>query len=339
MQFGFHKTPLGDVYGQEIDLRAIAAWTPTMAQLRETILKFHVCGPSHLRSLELDLPPGTRSVPTQEEVEIISEAAARAVRAGRLIDFGRLDNDIIKQGGRRGGPLYAKGLLAHPFAEPWLFHHVWEDQSAVYAVHPLEPDKPGGDCEIIEMQPVMLNGTDPVLFLGDRVTMMPDATLYGPKPEFESKAFYSARAYPSIWRFMPGASDIAEGMNPHTAAAANVLDPLVTVLLILSTRGITRETVRPSPKLARARVKARKPPIPPYDRVDCQLYVTAIRHARSSERREHQGGTHASPIMHLRRGHPRTYGSGIVRLIPDALVNATDDARSAAQRSHYTVKT
>jgi hypothetical protein len=234
-------------------------------------------------------------------------------------------------GGNRGGPLYTKGLIGNPFREPWLFMHTWEGATAVYLVNLLERDKPaGGECEIVELNPARLEGFN-ALMMGDRVFLEP-------RPDEPQK--YHAHAIPSIWRYLPGMEAMNGGKSPESAAAGNVLDPLMTALLILSTKGIARSTVTTSEKLAKARAKARKPPIPPYDVVDSRPYVTAIMARKARGRTEAKGGHHASPVPHFRMGHVRTLESGVQTFVRDALVNMTEDAKRAwmTGRSHYVVK-
>ena len=113
----------------------------------------------------------------------------------------------------------------------------------------------------------------------------------------------------------------------------------MTGLMILNTRNMPRNKVVASEKLNGSCVKRGKPIIPPYDRIDSSPYVTAIL-SRQDRVAGAKGGTHASPMMHIRRGHIRNYASGERRFISDTLVNATEDMRKqfVSQRSHYVVK-
>jgi hypothetical protein len=130
------------------------------------------------------------------------------------------------------------------------------------------------------------------------------------------------------------------GQSPQQAASCNIGDPIICCLMILATRGVERETIRPSEKLQRARMKNRKPPIPNYDRVNSEPYVTAVLARGHRERSEGLGGHHASPQFHIRMGHPRSYATGKSIWIADTLVNATDEQRAGfkANRSHYEVR-
>ena len=325
-----YDTGRGRIMGIEARLDDIGEWKPTIAQIREAVLSFHVVG-SHMfaRGLPREI---AEYAPNRHTVERIADGCHTAVSAGRLIDFGDWTNEVIKHGGNRGGPLYSKGAIGHPFSQYYLFCHTWENIVAIYLVNPLEPDRlAGGDCECIELQPIKVRN--------ERALMIGDQALLQPGSQEGDWRKYHCSAIPSLWRFLPGADEINRAA-PANAAAGNVLDPLMTALLILNTRGIERQTVTVSDKLQKARAKNGKPPIPPYDTVDSQLYVTAINNRLRKGRREPQGGHHASPIGHLRMGHSRTYADGTVTFVRDALVNMSDDAKAnwRTQRSHYEVK-
>lgn len=203
--------------------------------------------------------------------------------------------------------------------------------TAVYLVNLLEPELPsGGDCEVMELQPLDIRGNRG-LFLGDRGTVLkqPDSE--------EARRKYHCSATPASWRFL----DDTKPLERHAAeAAGNVLDPLMCALLILSTRGIPRKTVSADAKLQRSRIKSGKRPIPPHDVVDASGYVTAIMNRKARGREMSKGGTHASPVFHLRMGHVREYANGTRIFVRDALVNATPEARAnfKSDRLHYSVR-
>jgi hypothetical protein len=323
------------------DLHDLDEWNPTPEGVRDAVLVGHVTG-SLTYNDSMVLPPEVaRFSPSGRDVDLIAGLCHQAISSGRLIDFGWWTNDAIKHGGVRGGPLYTRGVLGHPFTRPWMYMHRWEGAGAhtatsVYLVNPLEPDIPGGDCECIELNPLRY-GASTVLMIGDRIFLQPARNV-----TTQEWSKYHCEAIPSPWRCLPGApAEANNNKSPASAAAANVLDPLMTGLLILSTRGIVRERVEASEKLQRARARNRRPPIPPYERVDCALYITAIQARKSRARTVSLGGTHASPIPHLRMGHVRTYASGVTVLVRDALVNmdeATQATWRGSSRSHYVVK-
>lgn len=346
-----YQTGTGPRYSADADVRSMRDWRPTIPQMREAALNSMVVGATFFEGAAPESARAALSkAPAQWQVERIAEEVRTAVIAGRVIDFGYMPNSVIMQSAHRGGPMYSHGALAHPFSESWLLYHTWEgigdtvgNVVGLYLCNLLEKDRPaGGDTEVIELSPMHVEDQR-LLMIGDRVLMTPDPEN---EPIGAQKGKYHCLSFPSPFRLLPGADEavnrLAGGTGPNAAvvaAAANVLDPFVTALMILHTRGVDRHTISPAPALARARMKSQKPPIPPYDVVNSKPYITAIL-ARRSARVPSQGGTHASPIPHLRMGHSRTYASGIVRLIPDALVMMTDEMKAEfrTKRSHYEVR-
>lgn len=323
-------SPRGPMMGVEAMTR-ITRWRPSVGRVRECILKYLVVGTAAIAD-EAQIPrEAALLAPTNREVEGIADMAHAAVLAGRLIDFGAITNEVIKYGGLRGGALYNRGAIRHPFQEPWIFTHTWEGfrgDGTVMSVYLVSPhgEEAWGDCEVSEFEAVKVNGDD-VLMIGDRVSVEPNG-------ERVDSGGYKVIAMPSIWRYL-GMADGGDE-RPDKGAAGNVLDPLMTGLLILSTRGILRETVRASDKLQRARAKSGKQAIPPHDRVETSAYVTAIETRFTRGRTPSQGGHHASPIPHLRVGHDRHLADGRITFVRDAMVNFSDEAR-AATRTHYVV--
>ena len=322
------------ILAAEFDPRDMEAWDATVTQVRDVILKRHIAGPDFSRSMDL-LPEASQYVPSQKEVEMVNALSLDAVTNGRVIDFGMLPNEVIKYGGNRGGPLWQQGAIGMPFDDPWILYHVWESGVGVYMVNPTVQG-----AEICELQPIKLDTTTRVLLISDRGIFFRGVD--GPEPMARK---YWSSMMPSMLRYHvdPEQRKRANGDAPtaHAGAAGNVGDPLMTALLILSTRNVERETVRAPIKLQNARRKSGKPTIPDYDRVNAAQYVTAILlRGRRRERGEDQGGTHRSPIPHIRLGHPRQYATGRSIFIADTLVNVPAEKRAAfkSNRSHYVVK-
>jgi len=315
----------------EVDMmRDLDEWRPTPQMIRETVAKSMIVAPGLIARKGDD--EERRRIPSQYEVEIACKLMREAIFAGRMIDFGYVPNTVIMDCGKRAGPLYQRGAFVQPFHDPWVFMHSWEMAVAIYLVNPLEQHKASGaDFEAVELMAGKYLG-DGLLVIGDRVWLTTDG---------RDVDFYGCNVAPCAWRFVPGAESMNNGGTPEQAAAGNVLDPVMTALLILATVGVRRETIEPSPKLNKARAKSGKPPIPPYDVVHSEEYVTALSmRGKRFIRGEDQGGTHHSPVPHLRRGHLRTYESGKVSLIHDTLVRVSPEAREAfkAARTHYSVR-
>jgi hypothetical protein len=322
-------------------------WRPTVTQMRDAVLQFHVTG---FNSANMPLLPESREyASTQHEVQMISLQCRKAVQAGRVIDFGHLPNAVISECAKRGGKMWNMGALGFPFSDPWICYHTWDHNIiwqgegppprvlpevkavAVYLVNRSSDTT----FEVCELQPMRLSEEN-LLVIGDRgMFMVPPPELVG--------VDHISQVAPSILRFVADDEFRAlqnNGQSAHEAASCNIGDPIICCLMILATRGVERETVRPPEKLQRARMKSRKPPIPHYDRVLSEPYVTAILARSHRERSEGLGGHHASPQFHIRMGHPRNYATGKSIWIADTLVNATDDQRASfkANRTHYEVR-
>lgn len=325
----------------DASLDDLGRWDATVPQIREAVFAFHVTA---MRMVEGMIPrEALIFMPSQREVESAAEMAYEAFQAGRVIDFGHLPNDVMKQGGARGGPLYTRGALGLPFLAPWVLFHTWEGGACCYLINPLGSEPTQGELEICELHPVRWKDSN-ILLIADRLMMDP-----ADEDEENHPGQYASRVAPCVLRFLPG-PEVARMNNhgdPANAASGNCLDPLMTALLILNTRNVGRETVRPDGKLNKARAKSGKLPIPPFVRVDTGPYVTAIQARKTSRRGEALGGTHAPPKYHIRLGHPREFRAerykekrGTTTFIADTLVNATEEARKAfkGSRSHYEVK-
>ena len=296
-----------------------------------------------------------QAMPTQNELENLLDMATNAINAGRLIDFGFWPNEQIKQVGARSGKLYTQGALGHPFSEPYLILHTWSDAvlhakfsdtpekevSCLYLVNPFPVT--GETCisfEAVSFEVMILHGMK-TLCVGDRV-------LFHGEQSKGSDLFF-CDVIPFAWRWLSDpdmmaglATQLEPGASFERMAAANVLDPVAMGLMILNTRGIRQETISPNPKLNRARLKAGKPALPSFRRVDSASYITALQARLDRGKRDSQGGTHASPQTHIRMGHWRRLDeAGTKRtFIQDTLVNATEEMRATfkTNRSHYRAK-
>jgi hypothetical protein len=309
----------------DLDLSQFGEWKASVQGVRDCALGMRIAAPdlSFVRNEE-----HARYRPTQDEVELIADMVATAANAGRLIDFGHLPNAVIMECGSRSGILFDAGALLQPFSDPWLFMHTWEGGGeerpsvAAYLVNPI--DFPTGRVEVVEFQPVTY-ATSRLLAIGDRGLLLGAAT------KEDAGKRYTCQILPSIWRLL--GSDLSDELNQHKtpegAAAGNLFDPLLTVLTLLQVRGVPRETVRVDEKLQRARARSGKPRLPSYQRVDSTGYVTALLAKQSPHRRLSDGGTHASPRWHLRRGTVRSYPSGKKSVIMDTLVNVDPEVRAA----------
>jgi hypothetical protein len=320
--------------------------------------------PASLRDLALSKRlisgPGViaEHLPTPDELETAASMMYEAVVAGKMFDFGHWSNEFIKKVSIRGGSLYNQKALGHPFSTPWVFYHTWDDAEVnkrwgedhinytAYLVNPLPKTDSTLGCDVeitaIDAFDIADNKGNYVKFLGvgDRALLMPEHEL----PE---GAKYACQVAPVFLRFPVRfwtnfLTEIGQKADFHSsmlAAASNVLDPMCVALLLLNTRGVPIKTISVDDKLNKARVKNRKPIIPPYRKVDSAYYTTAMLRQTTGQK-EAQGGTHASPVPHIRQGHWRNYTSGERTFIRDTLVNATPEMREyfKTSRSMYKVK-
>src|ERR1044072_5765344 len=320
----------------EFNLEDMDHWQATIEQFRDACMEGRI--------VAVNLPSVDECFwfRSDELSETITKVHS-AVTSGRLIDCGHLPNEMIKIGGKRGGAMYNHGLLAHPFHEPWLLFHSWEEGVSGYLIELLDGRPAGGATRIIELNPMQVQH-EKVLSAGDVVMMD-----FSMDDEMRSERF-TGGSRPATWRLAFPA--MSNGLDPMRAAMNNWLDPCVAALLLLHTDGVSVERIEPPAKLNRARIKSRKPPLPARLRIDSGPYVTALL-ARRHRRSEPQGGHHASPIPHVRFGHWRYFQDGLqprtaLRVegerapwrirIRDALVNVKDEARAAFMRSHYAVR-
>jgi hypothetical protein len=279
-------------------------------------------------------------MPTNAELDTIAEMALGAINSGQFIDFGYWPNRFIITASNRGGNLYQESAIGHPFSTPWMFMHTWSDpemneyakdkfktwkdmSASAYLVNPFLNERNttlGCDFEIMELTGIKVKNNI-LLALGDRAILMPTIE---PPPGYK----YTAD---EEWEYATN-----KGRNRFAAAASNVLDPAMTGLLLLNSRGVTQDRIEVGSKLNKARIKSGKYPIPPYTRVNCTTYITAM----LREKKEHQGGTHASPVPHIRKGHWRKYRTGEKSFIMDTLVNTTEEQREMfkSTRSHYSFR-
>lgn len=110
--------------------------------------------------------------------------------------------------------------------------------------------------------------------------------------------------------------------------APQIISELASMAFAICSLLMSRNTyvdAEPAPeKLNKKRALKGKPPI------------TEVRHIkiRTDERlvaRGHQGGSHASPVMHWRRGHMRRLESGKLVPVAPTIVNASDEHKPLAK--------
>lgn len=121
-------------------------------------------------------------------------------------------------------------------------------------------------------------------------------------------AFMFIRDYSKKWKlsavlsYRQGkASGKSEPNDPTIIATA--IKPLNAFLSALNCTNIKTIEHKPSEKLQKSRKKRGKQPL-------FSTWTLELDMNRATEKGPHLGGTHASPRIHLRRGHPRQYAPG-----------------------------
>jgi hypothetical protein len=332
-----------DVFNAKMDNIKVVNITP--AQFRELVLK---------RYISSGVGTNPYQMPSTRELDTISDMLVEAVTAGRFIDFGDWPNEFIKKQSTRASDLYYEGALGHPFSTPWVFYHTWKDEdmidkleldrnnsTSIYLVNPLLHNGKAVACdfEITALEPFSVRDV-PILGVGDRGILFA-------RIERNPGAAYVCNVSPVQFRFPQEFWDdyaVKTGLKTGRqaamlAAAANIIEPAMTAMLLINTRGIPKETIAASDKLNRARIKNGKLPIPPYTKVKPVDYVAVA--MRLQAKRDHQGGHHASPVTHIRMGHWRNYKSGERTFINDTLVKATPEMRDMfkSNRAGYMLRT
>lgn len=127
-----------------------------------------------------------------------------------------------------------------------------------------------------------------------------------------------------VFRHKSDGTKIALPSDQRPAIMANMprSSQYPLAIAILNTRGCSVD-LRRAPSIAnRKRVRQGKYPIPAHYDVDAAEYLTALRAEKESHDR---GGTHASPIPHLRRAHERVLANGSRIWVSFSLVNVRNE--------------
>lgn len=268
---------------------------PTVAQMREALLSGHFFGgATHLND--------ANSVATERILATLEIGFVGTVREGQLFDLGYLSNEDIKSEGPRAAALFRAGHIGHPFRTPYAIFHTWEGGGSLYLV---DPDiNKGSDHN--ENQFLIAEALTMLAFKKERVLMATCAAFVEPAPD-------QYHGFPIYGIPVPG-------------FIANLAEPVFASLLMLATDGVGVDRIEADEKLNKARVKSGKDAIPGHWQVHTEQYVTAIGRGKRT-RSEDQGGHHASPRPHLRRGHIRhksDYHGGGEVWVRDALVMLKD---------------
>jgi hypothetical protein len=292
-----------------VDMAEIQPWHPPIESVRKALLE---------RSVVSATAPGTQ---TALPIEALNTLGHYAALDGLLFDLGHLPNSAIKSESLRATGLYRNGHIDHPYQMPYVIFHTWENGPVAYLVI---PNNSTPHCFIaVELLPARLRGAK-VLLVGDSATIeYPPGTAMDPLKSFP---------YPSPLRELSGLPD-PHG-DPVRSALQNCTEPVVATMLLLVTENVAIEKVPASKLLKAYRTGKDRRPLPSHFQVDTAPYITALQSKGHRSVAAGLGGTHASPVPHLRRGHLRALPTGATTWVRDCLVMVADrDDRFS--RSHY----
>jgi hypothetical protein len=238
----------------------------------------------------------------ERKIKFMMQAIREAVREGRMIDFGYIPNELIKATSLRTRSAFEAGELPHPY-DHWLGVSSWEGGMCGYV---FTCGKSEREVLCMELYGIAVPGLPPSVLINDVVSIETVDTDGG------------------CDTLITGAMLVDNMLSSHEAVqkrGANLLDPLVTFLRMLSDASVAIVDVPAPERLNRQRVKRGKTPIPAHTRVLTRDYVAKFHPSRTSHGDDGQGGHHASPIPHWRRSHMRHLSGERVVQVRSSRVN------------------
>jgi hypothetical protein len=240
-------------------------------------------------------------------VNFLIDITRQTVREGRMIDFGFIPNTMLKETSLKTREVFEAGELTHPYGT-WLGVSQWEGGYCGYLIASgNEEEDPDFKMLAVEYYGVAVPGLPLAVMINDicAIDTINRETLTQPI-NLVSHHLGGFREFTPVMR------------------AANLLDPIVTFLRILSDASVPVMDVPAPERLNRQRAKHGREPIPPHTLVVTRDYVSAYNSAVSRIRSEGKGGHHESPVPHWRRAHKRHLASGSVIPVRSTKVNWRD---------------
>lgn len=102
--------------------------------------------------------------------------------------------------------------------------------------------------------------------------------------------------------FTAGEMRVLPRLDAYVKAARGLRYKVASFITAMNCKNVTKVRNDPPQRLARARASRQKKPL--------FTYWTLAISGREDDERIEAGGSHASPRLHLRRGHPREYTAG-----------------------------
>lgn len=262
-----------------------------------------------------------------------------------VFDFGVIEDALLKRESLRAAPLLVKGLLDLPFPRVMYRYRFLPDAETQGETLELMSDDGHYTAQpfvtVIHRRPLGWRATDLSCIPPTIVTKYKLPHELGHRWEVAASATVTAGTNPLTgqpqWKTVGDRYTDTEHIpaNMQLDATDRLLgglaDTITGLTLILSARGVPRRVEHPPERLNAKRAKNGRPPLPRVTYVDARYYTDAAR-------RTDHGGTHASPVPHLRRGHPRRLHSGRETWVRDCIVNATS-VHDIERRDHYEIET
>lgn len=234
------------------------------------------------------------------EMKTISGKWGAAVTAGKMVvSPGRLpdlSSDDVKNLLTRK---FVEKTLRTPFEGWFIIHEAagpWNDQRGMIFACRAEEES----LRCVQMEPVNIGGVSEhaCLMIADEIVGEPDHTHPG-------NTQFWAHCYPSDYREYRLGRPLTEQESINLARY--ILCTTLYVCALLQDHPEIIRNVRPSSALNKSRERSGKHPLPPVTKVSPELLTTYVLRPLKSVQ-ESQGGTHASPVPHIRKGHFRTIG-------------------------------
>ena len=295
-------------------------------------MKRHSYFLDNVRSIPKPEPPDVNSIdywPTPHE--IYRDLFKSAPPPVEVFDFGTVPDSILKKEAVRAAPLLARGLLDIPF-ERVLFRYMFipdrEELEQEQYLPSIMVDEEGHAIPQPYCTLVIRKTSN--CWLAFDLTALTDELKHRlsiPRSIHTWDLTVSGTISAQIdekgeCRWIASKEHYAQtqGLPKELQAEASdrllggLADTIASFSLLLNAKNVPRRTVEPPPKVNAKRARNNKPPLTRITYIDGARYTTALNNTA-------RGGTHSSPVPHLRRGHIRhRYGKAF--WVRDCIVNA-----------------
>ena len=293
---------------------------------------------------------------------IVRHAAHVLAKHAEVFEFGDVPDEVLRENAMRAGPLLGKGMISTPFQACVFWYslvpdvertrsqlrQIGADETEIdevgsmtrrycsVAVRAIGPGhgEPGHECD----SQTFVVGDFMRLTVDEAVALrLPPGSVYFVLDALglvttTAKGTWEGYLLDSMAERLPRYKTADESIRGtmRQMSLGSLADGVASAAMMLTTRGIKTRVEEASAKLNAKRERSGKAPLPRVTHVDTRAYIDA-------RERTSLGGSHASPVPHLRRGHVRKLRSGRETWIRDMLVNCRSLAEVKA-RDHYEVR-